>query len=540
MADYGFSISVEGNVLDQLSKIQTQLGVMATKSAETTNAVKKGFEGIGDSAKHLRNIIIEAFAFEKIIELGKQIFEVTSKFEGFENRIKFSSIGAKDFATNMEYLNETAKNLHLPKEELMNSFSEMQAGLVGTGIEGEKLRNLFTGISSAAATLHLPQDQLARAMYDIKEIGEIGLNKRIERSLTVALPGIGNLVKQKFGKSMDELQKEGISGAEFLTKLGPALTENYGSGIKNFGNSSQGQLNDAKNNIVNTFLSLGDKLRPVFIDLLKVFNGAFDIIGGIASKIDFAAIYNTIKKIGEGIINFIMPIVKPVANLFFSIWDGLKLIWATISQFSSQGEGILAGLQKAIIWIIEAVQVLWQHWTKFAAAVIDVWHTIYVILEKIGAIWLIGKIFETLWATIKAIGGFLYNIYNHVIKPMVDGISWAYEKLKGLLGIHDVTVNANVKTNLDKTNKGEDLTGQKWQKPTTATNENSQAAMNTSALSGASGGLGQAKVINITFKDAFQKITTTDNKQLPEKGQDAVEQMIRAINNIAYNEGQTQ
>lgn len=65
-------------------------------------------------------------------------------------------------------------------------------------------------------------------------------------------------------------------------------------------------------------------------------------------------------------------------------------------------------------------------------------------------------------------------------------------------------------------------------------------ATNTSALSGASGGLGQAKVINITFKDAFQKITTTDNKQLPQKGEEAVEQMIRAINNIAYNEGQTQ
>jgi hypothetical protein len=538
MGDYGFSISVEGNVQTQLEKISTQLGAMTTKSEQTANAVKNGFEKMGEGAKHLRNIIIEAFAFEKIIELGKQIFEVTSKFEGFENRIKFSSIGAKDFATNMEYLNETAKKLHLPKEELVNSFSEMQAGLVGTGIEGDKLRNLFTGISSAAATLHLPTDQLQRAMYDIKEIGEIGLNKRIERSLTVALPGIGNLVKQKFGKSMDELQKEGISGAEFLTKLGPALTENYGSGIKNFGNSLQGQLNDAKNNIVDTFLSLGDKLRPVFIDMLKVFNGAFDIIGNIASKIDFGAIYNTIKKIGEGVVNFIMPIVRPIANLFFSIWDGLKLIWATISQFSGQGGSILAMLQNAIIFVIQAVQLLWEKWSKFAAAVVDIWHTIYVILQKIGAIWLIGKIFEALWATIKAIAGFMVSIYNTVIKPIVEAISWAYDKLKGLLGIKDVTVTSNVKTNIKK--EGEDLTGQKWQKPTDATNQNAQAAMNTSALTGASGGLGQAKVINITFKDAFQKITTSDNKQLPEKGQDAVEQMIRAINNIAYNEGQTQ
>jgi phage-related protein len=204
-------------------------------------------------------------------------------------------------------------------------------------------------------------------------------------------------------------------------------------------------LNDAKNNIVDTFLSLGDKLRPVFIDMLKVFNGAFDIIGNIASKIDFGAIYNTIKKIGEGVVNFIMPIVRPIGNLFFSIWDGLKLIWATISQFSGQGGSILAMLQNAIIFVIQAVQYLWEKWSKFAAAVVDIWHTIYVILEKIGAIWLIGKIFEALWATIKAIAGFMVNIYNTVIKPIVEAISWAYEKLKGLLGIKDVTVTSNVR-----------------------------------------------------------------------------------------------
>jgi hypothetical protein len=540
MADYGFSISVEGNILEQLTKIQTQLGQMATKSEETSTSIKKGFEGIGDSAKHLRNIIIEAFAFEKIIELGKQIFEATSKFEGFENRIKFSSIGAKDFTTNMEFLNETAKKLHLPKEELVNSFSEMQAGLVGTGIEGDKLRNLFTGISTAAATLHLPTEQLQRAMYDIKEIGEIGLNKRIERSLTVALPGIGNLVKQKFGKSMDEIQKEGMSGAEFLTKLGPALTENYGSGIKNFGNSLQGELNDAKNNILDTFLSLGEKLKPVFIDLLKTFNSAFDIILNLASKINFAAIYNTIKSIGEGVINFIMPLIKPIEKLFLSIWYGLKLIYETFTQFSGLGGNLISAIQQGLLTLIPIFQVLTEKASKFIAVVIDVLYTIYVIAEKIGLIWLLGKTFEVLYSVINAIGGFLYNIYNNIIKPIIDGIGYAYEKLKGILGIKDINVNATVKTNLAKTNTGEDLSNQKFQKPTTANNQNAQAAMNTSALSGASGGLGQAKVINITFKDAFQKITTTDNKQLPQKGEEAVELMIRAINNIAYNEGQTQ
>jgi DNA repair exonuclease SbcCD ATPase subunit len=65
-----------------------------------------------------------------------------------------------------------------------------------------------------------------------------------------------------------------------------------------------------------------------------------------------------------------------------------------------------------------------------------------------------------------------------------------------------------------------------------------QDAINTSNLSGASGGLGQAKVINIHI-DTMQKVTTNDNKELKTKGQDAVEVMVRAVNNLAYSQGGT-
>jgi hypothetical protein len=64
-------------------------------------------------------------------------------------------------------------------------------------------------------------------------------------------------------------------------------------------------------------------------------------------------------------------------------------------------------------------------------------------------------------------------------------------------------------------------------------------AINTSALAGAKGGLGEAKVINIKI-DTMQKVVTTDNRQLKQKGQDAVEVMLRTVNNIVYSSSQTQ
>jgi hypothetical protein len=64
-------------------------------------------------------------------------------------------------------------------------------------------------------------------------------------------------------------------------------------------------------------------------------------------------------------------------------------------------------------------------------------------------------------------------------------------------------------------------------------------AYNTAALAGARGGLGEAKVINIKI-DTMQKIVTSDNKQLKARGQDAVEVMLRTLNNVAYSQSSTQ
>jgi len=69
--------------------------------------------------------------------------------------------------------------------------------------------------------------------------------------------------------------------------------------------------------------------------------------------------------------------------------------------------------------------------------------------------------------------------------------------------------------------------------------EHKKSAINTSNLSGASGGLGQAKTINIKI-DTMQKVFTSDNKDLKRKGQDAVEVMLRTVNNLALSQGGVQ
>ena len=170
-----------------------------------SDSLERGMDSLSDTIKEVGVAMGIAFGIEKIFEVGKEILNVTAEFEGYANRIKFASENTADATLNMAFLNDEVARLHLPMKEVNEQFSEMQAGLVGTGIEGAKLRTLFDGISTAAATLHLGPYQLQRTMYDLKEIGEIGLNARIEKSLATALPGINDIVKKTFGKTMHEL-----------------------------------------------------------------------------------------------------------------------------------------------------------------------------------------------------------------------------------------------------------------------------------------------------------------------------------------------
>lgn len=65
-------------------------------------------------------------------------------------------------------------------------------------------------------------------------------------------------------------------------------------------------------------------------------------------------------------------------------------------------------------------------------------------------------------------------------------------------------------------------------------------ATDTSDLAGPKGGLGEAKIININFHDALQKVTVADGKGVVSAGKDAIEFIIRTLQNFAYSQSTTQ
>ena len=198
----------------------------------------------------------------------------TAEFEGFQNVIKYASLDSDDAQKNINYLGDAVTRLHLPMKQAYEQFSELQGGLYGTGVEGEKLRSVFEGVATAAAVLHMNADQFSRTGYAIKEIGELGtLQTRQMRMLAMALPGAMNIAAESMNmntKQFHEAMEKGeISANKFLTNFSTTLKERFGAGLANAGNSLVAGINDMDTAIYKLKTHIGEDLKPAFIGLMN-------------------------------------------------------------------------------------------------------------------------------------------------------------------------------------------------------------------------------------------------------------------------------
>lgn len=383
---------------------------------------EKAANKLETSLGHVGEAVAAAFAIHKIIEFGTEILHVTAEFEGFDNIIKYSSINSGDATKNLDYINEAIVRLHLPMKEAKEQFSEMEAGMLGTGVEGEKLRSLFEGVAQASSTLHLSADQFSRSAYAIKEIGELGtLQARQLRMLAMALPGSMQIAADALGVSshgLHEQMKKGlVTASTFLPKFAIQLQKQFGAGLTNAGNSLIAKMNDTQNEFIKLQLQMGEDLKPVYIalmsniiDFIGVFRSIWD--WGVRNKevlkeiATYAAIAGTAFLVYKGILLGVM-----VATKLATFWELIQIasLYTAAGATGELGAGmtILTAIQYAwnyaitanpigvlivgIAALVAGVVYAYNHFEKFRATLWAVWAVIKefaaLSMEAFGGLW---------------------------------------------------------------------------------------------------------------------------------------------------------
>jgi tape measure domain-containing protein len=579
MSAYAIKINIDGNAKEKIADLKAAVDKFGGTISHMNEKVKEGNNSIMDFAKGT----FLAGAAMKSLEFAK---------EGIKSILE-TGIAAEKTAISYEVLLGSAeKGQEMVKK--LKEWSDVTPFKAGTVADaGKTLLNFGASAQSVLPYLKMigdvssgDQEKFERLTYSFGEmLSEGKLNGRQVREMINS--GFNPLqeIAAMTGKSMavvkEEMEKGGITADVALKAFQHATSEGgrFFGMMKKQSGTVGGLWSTAMSRMEEIFVKIFNKIKPILTTIItkiidvgtainswlesegftKFYEGIKNIVKAFAPVFDmFKQIYDIIAHSFSGlknikfdqiiasvkhIINWLKPFFALVVSLFKAIWEGIGNLLNGLSQFIEPLVRLFNYLKPALLFIFKLLIDVITFLFKFFAGVVDVLHTIYVFLDKIKLFTVLSFIFQMLWDVIKGVGEALVWIYNHTLKPIFDGIGWVYDKIKGLLGIAGNDINVSGKLNFpnipnlpDNKNKDDDSKLQKI-----GDGELGQSAINTSALGGASGGLGEAKVIKIDFHKALMEVNVPggNGTDIIGKGQLTVEAMLRIINNLSMAQGAT-
>lgn len=439
-------------------KVEYEINLRDLLSPKIHDAEKatKSFEGsvgsLNGAIAKIGGILAGAFAVSKIVDFAKESAEMYSQIEFAQSQLQagLASTGGAAGVT-FDGMVASAKNF---AHEL--KFTQAQI---------EDTQSIFLTFPSITKdifdrTTAAAMDMATRLKGDPKDAA-MQLGKALQD------PEKGIAALHRVGVNTDELKKKFETVTDTIERqkliLGELETE-FGGSAKAAAEADAGFRRTKTIEEMKVALgSLTDKIEEALSPALEwlanvglnAINKLQELWAYVEKTVDFSAVAENIKAFGQGVYNFFQPLFAPIVEMYKAVWNGLKKVWDALSQFSTEGPGLLQWFQDGLMVFIELLTWLYSKIFAFIAAIIDFAHTLWVLLEKLKVITVLSALFEGVWWAIKKIGDGIGWLYDHTIKPILDGIGWAYDKLKGMLGIKDVKVTAKneVVVTEDKTMK---------------------------------------------------------------------------------------
>lgn len=255
--------TVTPKVAVQISANAAQFGSALAKASKDLNAFTKG-------VNTMKKGLIAAFAFDKIMDLGKQIVDLTAQFQRFE-AILTNTLGSNSAAK------KALDDIRKFAAETPFEVSELSAAYVRWANQGlaptiDKMRMLGDVASSLGAGF----EQTAEAFKDLA----VGQTKRIEE--------IGISAQQANGKiqlSFKGVNLEIEKNAEGVNKALATYSQLQGvlGTSASIAATTGGKLSNLTDNLSNLGVTLGDRSKGLINGFLDFANNA---IGGLNAALN--------------------------------------------------------------------------------------------------------------------------------------------------------------------------------------------------------------------------------------------------------------
>lgn len=281
---------------------------------------QSAFSSLAQYAKTAGIAILAALSVGAIINFGKEITGITSRFEGLENAIVFAS--GQQGAKNMAFLDTTIKDLNLNMESSYKGFQTLTGSLKGTALEGQATRDIFEAVGIAASVMNLSAEQSEGAFLALSQMASKGkvsaeelrgqLGERIPGALGIAARAMG-MTQAQFNEMLDSGK---IMAEDFLPKFSKELKNTFEGGLPAAMNSMQSAINRQENALTQFKLKTGETFRPLIIGVLDAGNFLFSFLS------DMMGYTEPVKNALMGVADAFQPVMDAIKNNGFIQFSG--------------------------------------------------------------------------------------------------------------------------------------------------------------------------------------------------------------------------
>lgn len=287
-----------------------------------------------------------AFAFEMvkqaataIYDFGRQVFDITAKFERYETVLGTALGGQSEAAAAMQMIKDIAATTPVSVDEMTDSFVKF----VNRG--AQPTRDEIKNLADLAASQGKSFDQLTEAVLDaqtgeFERLKEFGIRAKKEGD-SVALSFKGQQVSVKN-------TEEAIYGA--IVAMG-----DY-NGVAGMTSEMSETLEGKTSNLGDKFdflmVSLGEKLKPAFIAILDLLDGAVTWFGELVDESD-----PLISAFGS-LWGIVLQVVDIFKTLIFSLFPGLQssaVNTGSVMRVLGATFGVIADLLKIVFSAVQVV-----------------------------------------------------------------------------------------------------------------------------------------------------------------------------------------
>lgn len=552
MSVYGFEIRATGNAIEQMKSIELEMDKMAGQADITTANIGTAFTELGDKV---------SLAFEKIRTVAEATFGAIALFKGFEfieesgeyfEKLKQANAQLVSGLESTRYASgETMKSLKKDQDDYSEKveyskaqLADMQAQLLTFPSINKKVFGLTEqSIEDMATRLHKDLDSVAIMVG--KAMQDPGQGATMLRRVGV------NFTKDQIGY-MKQLVAEGDKYKAQLYILNELQTEFGGSAQSAFNANPEEQFDKSIEKLQQDLGGVIDKLKkevaPVLSNIADGFKNTIDWMK--QHKDMLITIWNALKPLLELWIAYKAAMLLETA----ATWAAVAAQWALNAAMDANPIGIMitavgalalayGNLSGNIDLATQAKSGFDQPSYKIAQDAIDKLRDSYT--DKKGK--LDSKGFEEtleyqIAKTKKQISD--YNakmteqlapkyansntLYGQMIKSgKIKGESKDAAGAQGT--VYGLSIlNANLKALNDALKQNKLQYGGPG-----GTNAITGSAFKTSELTGAKGGLGEAKVINIKIDTVQKNIGVKESK---DKASDAAQIILKEVQNLYYSQ----